>query len=215
MSFNSPQEQRRYDALAKRGVGYQAMRVDNGVIRIDAEHRRVFSWEWMARQGIEGTPPQVEDQLQAVLDAERMTHLQDWRLLRPMLSTVGLTWTANMLTYLDFWPRKDSLHLSGSTFESSVFESVHFGKTILSGSAFLRCRFVACDLSLVTTSREGTVRGFLLERCVFERCWLPGEARNAFDPMLLHKLKIDDPGAAEGVSDRSLAPFYIQGASTR
>lgn len=210
----SGHEQRRYDDLAKRGIGYQAMRVDNGVIRIDAEHRRVFSWEWMARQGIEGAPPQVQDQLQAVLDAEQMTHLQDWRLLRPMLSTVGLTWTARVQTYLDFWPRKDSLYLSGSTFESNTFQNVHFRETCLTGSAFSRCRFVDCDLSGVTFAPNALIK-LLLERCTFERCWLPGEARGCFDAALTQRLTIGGPDAYELALDNVLKPFFVQGATTR
>ena len=215
MTFKTTQARNRYQGLQMRGELFQAIRKKRTtdldfetlqeMLILEPENRRIFPWEWMAEQGIEGRGDSIYDQLQAVLDAERMTHLQDWTLLRPGMSTVGINWTAPLQTYLGNWPHKGTLDLRGSTFTRNIFCNVNFRDVDLRGSALIQCTFKDCDLrGLLLPSKTPCV----VERCHFRNCWLPREFEQWFDPMLFQR-----PGF-QVHRDQDQA-FLMPGASTR
>lgn len=205
MTFRTAHGQSRYEVLSKNNKAFQAVLLQDKALILVPEYRRVFPWEWMAEQGIGGDGANVYDQLQAVLDAERMMHLQDWTLLRPGMSTVLMNWTAPLQTYLGNWPHKGTLDLRGSTFTHNTFRNVHFLDVDLRGSALSHCSFKDCDLRGL---RLPSKTPCLVERCTFVNCWLPREFEQWFDPMMFQR-----PGV-QLHRDKDQA-FLMPGASTR
>lgn len=221
MKFKTKQAWNRYQGLQMRNEAFQAVRKQQEIVPKEQvseknlepqealilmpENRRVFSWEWMAEQSIEGRGESIYDQLQAVLDAEHLTHLQDWTLLRPGLSTVLTRWDAPQSTYLGNFPRAGTLNLRGSTFTHNVFHKLSFRDVDLRGSALVQCYFKDCDLRGLRLLSETPCH---IERCTFVNCWLPREFEMAFDPMLFQR-----PGVRLH-RDKDQA-FLMPGASTR
>ena len=209
-------EQRRYDALAKRGEAFQAIRMESILeeqdyfetypcLYLEPEGRRVFTWEWMAEQGIEGSEDSIYDQLQAVLDAEGMTHQEHWTLLRPGMGSALVRWDAPLQTYLGNWPHKGTLNLRGSTFTQDRFTNINFLDVDMRGSALVQCSFKDCDLRGLRLFSETPC---LVERCFFQNCWLPREFEHCFDPMLFQR-------GGNVLSPGNDQPFLMPGASTR